>query len=91
MDSQQLAERIGRIVKKVDKTTIVTVLVSFVSIWVVLAAGMTAVWLTEELRVFGLVLFPTAVVAALLVLYFDWRARLLNRVRNERNDYRDAA
>ena len=38
--------------KKVDKATIAALALFFVSIWVVLAA-ITAVWLTEEVRVFG--------------------------------------
>ena len=32
-----------------------------------MAAGITAVWLTEDVRVFGLVMLPTAIVAGLLV------------------------
>jgi hypothetical protein len=63
----------------------------FVSIWVVMAAGITAVWLTEEVRVFGLVMLPTAIVAGLLVVYFDWRANLLSRIREKRHEYRKAA
>ena len=67
------------------------VVLFFVSIWVVMAAGITAVWLTQEVRVFGLVMLPTAIVAGLVVVYFDWRAKLLNRIRDERNEYREAA
>jgi len=44
--------RAGGTVKKVDKATIAALALFFVSIWVVLAA-ITAVWLTEEVRVFG--------------------------------------
>ena len=58
---------------------------AFVSVWVVLAAGLTAVWLTDEVRVVGLVMLPTAIVASLLVLYFDWRpaaARLVQGTRS---------
>jgi len=50
-----------------------------------MAAGMTAGWLTEELRVTGLVMLPTAIVAGLLVVYFEWRAKLLNPIRDERH------
>jgi uncharacterized membrane-anchored protein len=78
-------------VKKATKPTVVALALFFVSIWVVMTAGITAVWLTEEARVFGLVMLPTAIVAGLLVVYFDWRAKLLNRMRDERNEYRKAA
>jgi hypothetical protein len=65
---------------------VLAIAVAFASVWVVMAAGMTAVWLTEEVRVVGLVMFPTAVVASLLVLYFDWRAGLQRRVLAERDE-----
>ena len=67
------------------KETIVAVVLFFVGMWVVMAAGITAVWLTEEVRLFGLVMLPTAIVAGLLVVYFDWRAKLLRRVRDQRH------
>jgi hypothetical protein len=73
----------------VKKSTILAVALAFVSIWVVLAAGITAVWLTAGLRVFGLVMLPVAIVASLLVLYFDWRAKLLHRILAERDDGQD--
>ena len=63
------------------KAAILAVVLAFVSVWVVLAAGLTAVWLTEGVRVVGLVMLPTAIVASLLVLYFDWRGRLMRRAR----------
>ena len=72
-----------------EKSAIVGVALAFVSIWVVMAAGVTAVWLTDEVRVFGLVSLPTGVVAALLVLYFDWRAKLQRRILAEREDGHD--
>lgn len=77
--------------RKVNKETIVALALLFVSIWVVLAAGITAVWLTAEVRVFGLVILPTAIVAGLLVPYFEWRATLRRRVLGERDTYRKAA
>jgi len=77
-------------VKKVDKATVVALVLLFVSIWVVLAAGITAVWLTEEVRVLGLVILPTGIVAALLVVYFDWRAKLRHRVVADRAGHRTA-
>jgi hypothetical protein len=78
-------------VKTLDKTTIVALALFFVSIWVVLAAGITAVWLTEEVRVFGLVILPTGIVAGLLVVYFDWRAKLRPQAGAERDRHRTAA
>jgi len=47
----------------------------------ILMAGLTAVWLTEAMREFALVMLPTAIVASILVLYFDWRGRLMRRAR----------
>jgi hypothetical protein len=78
------------IVKTASKVTVVAILVAFVSLWVVLGAGLTAVWLTEELRVIGLVMLPTAIVAVLLVVYFEWRAKLLDAIRDERRERRKA-
>ena len=66
--------------RKADKETTVALALLFFSIWVVLAVGITAVWLTAEVRVFGLVILPTAIVAGLLVGYFEWRAKLRRRV-----------
>jgi hypothetical protein len=73
----------------VKRSTVLAIALAFVSIWVVLAAGVTAVWLTEEVRVVGLVTLPTAIVASLLVLYFDWRAKLQRRILAERNGRHD--
>jgi hypothetical protein len=53
------------------------------SIWVVMAAGGTAVWLTEEVRVASLVMVPVAILALLLVLYFEWRTQLQRRTGAE--------
>jgi hypothetical protein len=78
-------------VRKANEKTIVALVLAFFSIWVVLAVGITAVWLTSEVRVFGLVILPTAMVAGLLVVYFDWRAKLRRRVLAERDTYRKAA
>ena len=75
--------------RKGNKETIVAL--AFFSIWVVLAGGITAVWLTSEVRVFGLVILPTAIVAGLLVVYFDCRAKLRRRVLAARDAYRKAA
>jgi hypothetical protein len=71
--------------------TILALALAFVAMWVVLAAGTAAVWLTGEVRVFGLVALPTAIVAALLVVYFDWRENLRRRVLAESKKYQKAA
>jgi hypothetical protein len=78
-------------VRYARKATILAVALAFVGIWVVLATGATAVWLTGEVRVFGLVALPTAIVAGLLVVYFDWREKLLRRMLDEPKDHRKAA
>jgi amino acid transporter len=77
--------------KQATKTTVVAVALFFVSIWVIIAAGVTAVWLTEEVRVVSLVMLPAATVAALLVVFFEWRAKLPNPIPDERNEHRKAA
>ena len=74
--------------KRATKSEIVAIVLAFISIFVVLTAGATAVWLTSEVRVFGLVMLPTAIVAGLLVVYFDWRAKLRNRILADRDDHR---
>ena len=77
--------------KRAKKRMIVAAVLFFVSIWLVIAAGTPPVWLTEQVRVFGLVMLPTAIVAALLVVYFDWRAKVLSRIREQRYEGRKAA
>ena len=77
--------------KTPDKATIVALALFFVSIWVVLAAGTAAVWLTDEVRVFGLVILPTGIVAGLLVVYFAWRDNLRRRTLAERGGQQTAA
>jgi hypothetical protein len=78
-------------VREANKETIVALALLFFSIWVILAVGITAVWLTAEVRVFGLVILPTAIVAGLLVVYFEWRGKLRRRALGERDTYRKAA
>jgi hypothetical protein len=70
---------------------ILAVALAFVGIWIVIVVDATAVWLTGEVRVFGVVALPTAIVASLLVVYFDWREKLLRRMLAEPKDYRKAA
>ena len=57
----------------------------------VAVALITAVWLIEEVRLFGVVMIPIAIVAALLVVYFDWRAKVFSELLAERNEQRKAA
>ena len=77
--------------KKATKSETVAIVLAFIRVFVVLTAGAAAVWLTSEGRVFGLVMLPTAIVAGLLVLYFDWRARLFSQILVNRDDHREAA
>ena len=77
--------------RKARTSEIVAIALALISIFVVLTAGATAVWLTSEVRVFGLVMLPTAIVAGLLAVYFDWRVKLRNRILADRDDHREAA
>ena len=65
------------------KSRILAVVLASVGVSVVMASGLTAVWLTEELRVLSLVVLPSTVVATLLVLYFEWRGKLQRQVLAE--------
>ena len=76
---------------KATTPEIVAIVLAFVSILVVLTAGATAVWLTSEVRLFGLVVLPTTIVTGLLVVYFDWRAKRRNRILAKREGHREAA
>ena len=76
---------------KSEIVAIVAIALAFISIFVVLTAGATAVWLTSEVIAFALVMLPTAIVAGLLVVYFGWRAKLRNRILAHRDDHREAA
>jgi Na+/glutamate symporter len=78
-------------VKKATQSQIVAIVLASISIFVLLTAGATAVWLTSKVRVFAPVMLPSAIVAGLLVVYFDWRARLRNRILASRDDHWEAA
>ena len=69
--------------KSARNEDIAAVWLFFISLFLAIAAGLTAVWLTAEVRVFGIVLFPTVAVAAMMTLYYDWRAKLARPVRSE--------
>jgi len=73
----------------VKKAAILAGALALVSIGVVMVAGLTTVWLTEEMRAFGLVMLPTAIVASLLVRYFDWRGRMRRNLRAEHDAHQD--
>ena len=62
-----------------------------VKVAAVAVALVTLVWLIEEVRLFGLVMIPTAIAAVLLVVYFDWRSKLIRESRAERHAPRKAA
>ena len=68
-----------------NKSTVLAIALAFLSVWVIMVAGLTALWLTDEVRVIGLIALPTAIAASLLVVYFDWRARLQRRILTERD------
>ena len=71
------------------KSTTLAMALAFVSICVLLIAGIMALSFTAELRVFRLLTVPVAIAGSLLVLYFDWRGKLLRRVLTERDERQD--
>ena len=71
------------------RSRILAVVLAFVGLSVVIASGLTAVWLTEELRVLSLVILPSLVAATLAVLYFEWRGKWQRQVWNELDERRD--
>ena len=68
------------------RTTILTTIV-LAGLWVVLTAGLTGAGLPEAVLAVARVVLPTAVAAALLVLYFDWRRRLIGRVQADDDNH----
>jgi hypothetical protein len=60
-----------------------------VSLAVVFALGAIGVWLTHEARVFGVVMLAAGTVAALMVMYFEWRHRMHRRFIGEAGGYDD--
>ena len=77
--------------KKATTSAIAAIVLAFISLFVVMTTAIAAVWLTSEVRVFGLVMLPTAIVAGLLFVYFDWRAKLRNRILADRDHHKKAA
>jgi uncharacterized membrane protein len=74
-------------VQKARNAAVVAVLLFLASLWVLMGVGITAVWLTEELKAIGLVVLPIGIVTGLLVVYFEWRTRLLNQFRDGRHEH----
>lgn len=72
--------------RKAGNVTVVRAMLFLVSILVLMSANVRG-WLIDA-RVLALV--AIAIVAALMVVYFDWRAQMLNRARVESHDYGDA-
>ena len=70
------------------KSTIRFMATAFMRIALPLAAGVAAIWLAGELRVFGLLMLSTAIVAG-LVLYFDWRGKWLRQILVELDGHQD--
>jgi hypothetical protein len=77
-------------VTKASKAAIIAVTLVCVSILVVLTAAIIGVRSTEDVRVSGLMLLSTGVAAALLVLYFNLRARMRRYILAEREEQRKA-
>jgi hypothetical protein len=53
----------------------------------VLVAGLAALGLTRELRAAALVMLPPAIMASLLVVYFEWRGKLRRRMLAEQREH----
>lgn len=67
--------------RKPTNSEIVAIALLFVSIFLVMTTG----------RLFGPVSLPTAIVAVLPAAFFDWRAKLRNRIVADRDDDKEAA
>jgi hypothetical protein len=61
------------------------------SVAILVLASVAAVRLTSDLRVVGFVIMGMGLIAAGLVAYFEWRARLRRRMLAEAKDHRRAA
>lgn len=69
----------------------VAVAVTFASILVVVTTAMAAWSPTDEVKVSALVILSTAIVASLLVVYFEWRTRTRRRIVDSRGARGNAA
>jgi hypothetical protein len=59
--------------RKVTGPNMIATALAMVSILVVFAAGVIGVWLTDEPRIFPLILLPTVVAASLMFSFYEWR------------------
>lgn len=69
----------------------VAVAVTVASILVVVTTAMAAGSPTDEAKVSALVILSTAIVASLLVVYFEWRTRTRRRITDSRGARGNAA
>jgi hypothetical protein len=74
--------------RKVTGPNLVATALAMVSILVVFAAGVIGVWLTDEPRIFPLVLLPTVVAASLMFSFYEWRRTSRETDRSSRYDGR---
>ena len=63
------------------RRTTILITLALAGVWIALTAGLTGGWLLEVVLAVARVALPTTVAATLLVLYFDWRHRLMRRVQ----------
>ena len=69
------------------RPTMLAAAVALAGIGVPLAPpGPLAAWLTEEAGAIVMVMVPAAIVASFLVLYFEWRRRLMRRMRADHGE-----
>lgn len=69
----------------------VIVIMAVMPFFTALTVGIGGVWLTGDLRVFGLVGLAAAIAGAGLVAYLNWRAKLRRRISGDTENERRAA
>lgn len=69
------------------RRTTILITLALAGVWVALTAGLTGAWLLEAVLAVARVALPLTVAATLLVLYFDWRHRLMRRVQADGRDH----
>ena len=72
-------------------TKILAWMVGLSTVAAIVLASLAGVWLTNDLRIVGLVIVGITPIAAGLVGYFEWRANLRGKVLDERQDARRVA
>ena len=65
------------------RSTLLAAMLALAGIGLRLGGGSGATWLTDDVRAIVLMVLPAAFAASLLVLYFEWRRRLMRRMRTE--------